>query len=182
MNKKVTIILIITLFILVIALVAFGNIGNVDVKKDNDDVVEQVKKEESVETVTEDKEDEPSSVEEEVKEESSTTSLEFDVNQQYTDNNFLFTLKKYEVKDGIYTYKFEILNINDIEEVLDYSMFKCMVNQQSVDVNEAGTVTIDGKKKKNIEVTCNSDSEDVYLTYLSVMYDGSEDLVSFGKK
>ena len=178
MNKKIAIILIVTLFILITALLAFGNVDKVDVKKDNGEAIESLNAEEQNEEISSD-------VNKEETNEIQTDSvgvLEFDVNQQYTDNDFLFTLKKYELKDGVYKYQFEVLNINDGDTNLDYSLFKCVINQQSVDVNEKGIVTVEGKKKKSIEITCNSDSEDVYLTYLSTMYDGSEDLVIFGKK
>ena len=181
MNKKVTIILIITLFVLAFGLAAFSNVDSDEKNKENADLAEQETKEENVEGVVEKKEEDISINEEKVEEEVSV-SLEFDVDQQYTDNDFLFTLKKYEIKDGVYKYKFEILNINDNIEELDYSLFKCVINQQSVDVNETGILSIEGKKKKNIEISCNSESEDTYLTYLSKMYDGTEDLVSFGKK
>lgn len=181
MNKKVTIVLIITLLVLAFALVAFSNVESDEIKKENVVESEQETKEENVEGVIEKKEEDISINEEKVEEEVSA-GLEFDVDQQYTDNDFLFTLKKYEVKNGVYKYKFEILNINDNIEELDYSLFKCVINQQSVDINETGIVSIEGKKKKNIEVSCNSESEDIYLTYLSKMYDGTEDLVSFGKK
>lgn len=176
MNKKVVIILIITLLILSIALFAFSNIE--DEKKDvgNDDVTEKVEKE----NVTNDTVVEESNKEEDS--EVSSSPLEFGVNQQYTDTNFLFTLKKYEVNNNSYKYKFQVLNINDKEEVLDYSLFKCVVNQQSVDINEVGTLTIESKEKKNIDITCNGEGSDVYLTYLSTMFDGEEVLVSFGKK
>ena len=170
MNKKVTIALLITLLILAIALVAFSNIKDVS-KIESEEVVE--------------KEDLQSNVEGEEavgKVDSEEVSLEFDVNEQYTDPRFLITLKKYEIKDNVYKFKLEILNINDEDAVLDYSLFKCVINQQSVDINEIGSVTISGKKKKNLDLTCNGNGEEVYLTYLSTMYDGKEVVVSLGKK
>ena len=177
MNKKIVIVLIVTLFILIVALLAFGNVDKIDKEKDEENVVEPLKEEEQNQEVINNNSEEHNEVQTDT-----AGTLEFDVNQQYTDNDFLFTLKKYEVKDGVYKYKFELLNINDGEANLDYSLFKCVINQQSVDINETGVVAIEGKKKKDIEVSCNSDSVDVYLTYLSTMYDGTEDLVIFGKK
>lgn len=107
--------------------------------------------------------------------------LEFDLDEQYTDPKFLFILKKYNLENDIYKFDFDVLNINDEVENFDFSLFKCVINEQSVDVLEKGMIKIEAKEKRSIEVSCNSNKE-VYLTYLSTMFDGEVVLVKFGKK
>ena len=46
MNKKIAIVLVATLFLLIVALLAFGNVDKIDEEKDEENVVEPLKEEE----------------------------------------------------------------------------------------------------------------------------------------
>jgi len=166
MSKKTVIILVVTLVILVVGLLAFGEIdAEKEVKEHNGLIqMESGTKNDNVEEVQTNK-----------------NALDFGVNQQYTDPKFLITLKKEEFKDNVVKFNFNILNINEEETSLDYSLFKCIVNKQSVDVLETGTISIGAKEKKSVDISCSSESDDVYLTYLSTMFDGEEVIANFGK-
>lgn len=112
-------------------------------------------------------------------------ALDFEVNQEYTDIDFVISLrsKQYDKNTNLFKFKLNFRNINEDNRIIDYSKISCVVNGQTVPIATSENVTVAPKKNKDVELKCAATSKDdeVYINYISVMHNGHQIPVKFGK-
>lgn len=171
-TRYLVLISLVVIFAVVILCMVLGDSGEVENKKEEEQI------QEVVDTDVQYIDDENTTIENE-------DALDFQVNQEYTDIDFVISLKskQFDKNTNLFKFKLNFRNINNDNRVIDYSKINCVVNGHTVPMAVNDNVTVETKKNKDIELKCAATSKDdeVYINYISVLYNGHQIPVKFGK-
>lgn len=171
-TRYLVLISLVVIFAVVILCMVFGDSEEVDKNKEEEQIQEVV--DSDVQYI----DDENTTIENE-------DALNFEVSQEYTDIDFVISLKskKYDKNTNLFNFKLNFRNINNDNRVIDYNKISCVVNGQAVPVTVSENITVTAKENKDIEIKCAATSKDdeVYINYTSVLYNGHQVPVKFGK-